>query len=121
VAAKLALLMVTNWPWTLFGIMPTNKALMATGLEDADTQSRALIVKWNKLHSVRTLLGGLAILFRFRQQVRTEITIAFAGQVSRAPSFSSDGHARLTNIGSQYLGMFYNTVEMLVESDLPSR
>jgi hypothetical protein len=61
------------------------------------------------------------IEFRFRQQVRSEITIAFAGQVSRAPSFSSDGHARLTNIGSQYLGMFYNTVEMLIESDLPSR
>jgi hypothetical protein len=57
-----AMLMVANWPWTLFGIMPTNKVLMATGPEDADTQSRALIIKWNKLHSVRTLLGGLAIL-----------------------------------------------------------
>jgi len=57
-----ALLLVANWPWTIFGIMPTNKALMATGLEDAGPQSRALIIKWNVLHSVRTALGVLAIV-----------------------------------------------------------
>ncbi len=57
-----ALLLVANWPWTTFGIMPTNKALMATGLEDAGPQSRALIIKWNVLHSVRTALGVLAIV-----------------------------------------------------------
>lgn len=56
-----ATLLVANWPWTIFGIMPTNKALMATRLEDAGPQSRALIMKWNKLHSVRTALGSLAI------------------------------------------------------------
>src|ERR1700733_7362848 len=55
-------LMLANWPWTLFGIMPTNKALMATELERAGPQSRALILKWNRLHSVRTALGCLAIL-----------------------------------------------------------
>jgi len=54
-------LMLTNWPWTIFGIMPTNKALMATELERAGPQSRALILKWNRLHSVRTGLGCLAI------------------------------------------------------------
>jgi len=57
-----ALLLIANWPWTIFGIMPTNKALMATGLEDAGPQSRALIIKWNVLHSVRTALGVLAIV-----------------------------------------------------------
>jgi len=57
-----ALLLVANWPWTIFGIMPTNKALMATGLEDAGPQSRALIIRWNVLHSVRTALGVLAIV-----------------------------------------------------------
>jgi len=57
-----AILMVANWPWTLFGIMPTNKALMATRLDEASAQSRALIVKWNRLHSIRTLLGYLAIV-----------------------------------------------------------
>ncbi len=56
------LLLLANWPWTLFGIMPTNKALMATKLEEAGPQSRALIVKWNRLHAVRTVLGGLATL-----------------------------------------------------------
>jgi hypothetical protein len=57
-----AALLVANWPWTLLGIMPTNNALMAIKLEDAGPQSRALIVKWNRLHSVRTVLGALAIL-----------------------------------------------------------
>ena len=55
-------LLVANWPWTIFGIMPTNRVLMATALEAASSQSRALIVKWNRLHSVRTVLGCLAIL-----------------------------------------------------------
>jgi hypothetical protein len=57
-----AILLLANWPWTMFGIMPTNRALVATRLEDAGPQSRALIVKWNKLHSVRTALGCLAVL-----------------------------------------------------------
>ncbi len=57
-----AILLLTNWPWTMFGIMPTNKVLMATELNDAGPHSRALIVKWNRLHSVRTALGCLAIL-----------------------------------------------------------
>jgi hypothetical protein len=55
-----AILLVVNWPWTIFGIMPTNKALMAIELNDAGPRSRALIVKWNRLHSFRTTLGGLA-------------------------------------------------------------
>jgi hypothetical protein len=57
-----ALLMVANGPWTLMVIMPTNGALMATRLEDAGPLSRSQIIKWNKLHSVRTVLGGIAIL-----------------------------------------------------------
>ncbi len=57
-----AILLLANWPWTTLGIMPTNKTLMATGLEDAAPHSRALIVKWNRLHSVRTALGCVAIL-----------------------------------------------------------
>lgn len=54
-------LMLANWPWTIFGIMPTNKALMATKVGEASPSTHALIVKWNGLHAVRTTLGGLAI------------------------------------------------------------
>ena len=53
-----ALLMFANWPWTMFVIMPTNKALMATELPDAGAHTRVLLVKWNNLHAVRTGFGG---------------------------------------------------------------
>jgi hypothetical protein len=52
--------MLANWPWTLFAILPTNKILMATDLADAGPATRALLVKWNGLHAVRTALGALA-------------------------------------------------------------
>jgi anthrone oxygenase-like protein len=57
-----AALMLANWPWTMFVIMPTNKTLMATELSDAGAHTRALLVKWNSLHAVRTALGGLAVV-----------------------------------------------------------
>src|SRR5262249_61468081 len=55
-----ALLMLSNWPWTLFAILPTNNSLMATDPADARPATRALLVKWNGLHAVRTALGALA-------------------------------------------------------------
>jgi uncharacterized membrane protein len=55
-----ALLMLTNWPWTLFAILPTNKILTATDPADAGPETRALLMKWNGLHTVRTVLGALA-------------------------------------------------------------
>jgi uncharacterized membrane protein len=57
-----AIAMIAPWPWTLVGIKPTNDALLATDPDDAGPQSRALIVKWGALHSVRTALGALATL-----------------------------------------------------------
>ena len=57
-----ALLLAANFPWTIFAIMPANNELMATTLENAGPHSRALIRKWNVLHSVRTALGILAVL-----------------------------------------------------------
>jgi hypothetical protein len=57
-----AVLMLANWPWTLFGIMPTNRILMATELQSAGSDSRALLVKWDRLRAVRTGLGAAATL-----------------------------------------------------------
>lgn len=56
-----AVLMLANWPWTMLAILPTNNKLMATELTNADAETRALIVKWNSLHAVRTGLGVLAV------------------------------------------------------------
>lgn len=55
-----AALMVANWPYTLLVIMPVNKKLNALAIPQAGPDSRALILKWGRLHAVRTLLGVLA-------------------------------------------------------------
>jgi uncharacterized membrane protein len=57
-----ALVLVANWPYTLLGIMPTNKALMAIDPASAGPESRRLIEKWASLHAVRTGLGFAATL-----------------------------------------------------------
>jgi anthrone oxygenase-like protein len=54
------LLLVTNWPYTIFGIMPTNHKLMAIDPAQAGAESRTLIRKWGSLHAVRTALGFAA-------------------------------------------------------------
>jgi hypothetical protein len=55
-----ALILVANWPFTLIGILPTNNVLMNTPLDAAGPGSRALLVKWARLHAVRTALGAAA-------------------------------------------------------------
>ena len=57
-----ALLILAPWPWMLLVIIPTNNALLATDLAKAGPESRALIVKWDRLHAVRTLLGAAAVI-----------------------------------------------------------
>ncbi|HUJ36658.1 MAG TPA: DUF1772 domain-containing protein [Hyphomicrobium sp.] len=57
-----ALLLLANWPFTLIVIMPTNNALLATPSEAASAGSRELVVKWGRLHAVRTALGAAATL-----------------------------------------------------------
>jgi len=57
-----ALLLITNWPYTILGIMPMNHKLIAIDPAQAGSESRALIEKWGSLHAVRTALGFAATL-----------------------------------------------------------
>jgi hypothetical protein len=57
-----AMLMLANWPWTFLGVMPTNRILMATDPLSVGSASRALLMRWNRLHAVRTGLGAMATL-----------------------------------------------------------
>ena len=57
-----AVLLVANWPYTMFGIMPTNNRLMATDPSSAGPDTRTLIETWGKLHAFRSVLGALATL-----------------------------------------------------------
>jgi len=52
-----ALVLVANWPYTLIGIMPVNRRLMAMKPEEANAASTALIAQWGALHGIRTALG----------------------------------------------------------------
>jgi len=54
-------LMLANWPWTIIKMFPINNRLMDTPVSQAGAGTRALLVQWNRLHAVRTLLGGLAV------------------------------------------------------------
>jgi hypothetical protein len=58
-----ALLILANWPVTLLVIKPINDQLNAIAKNAAGPNSRALIVKWARMHAVRTALGILATAF----------------------------------------------------------
>lgn len=58
--ALAAMLILANWPYTLFVMMPTNKRIGAWPIESADRKSRALIARWGAMHAVRTALGVAA-------------------------------------------------------------
>ena len=57
-----ATLMIVNWPYTLIVILPLNNQLNAIAPQEAGPQSRAMLERWNRLHTLRTILSGLAIL-----------------------------------------------------------
>ena len=51
---------LANWPYTLLGIMPTNHRLKAIAPDAAGSESRALLLRWGRLHAVRSCLGLVA-------------------------------------------------------------
>jgi Domain of unknown function (DUF1772) len=55
-----AVLILANWPYTLYVIKPINDQLNAIDKNAAGATSRAHIVKWARLHGIRTALGILA-------------------------------------------------------------
>ena len=52
-----AALILANWPYTLFIIMPTNRQLRAIEPDQANAETRGLLLQWGRLHAVRTALG----------------------------------------------------------------
>jgi hypothetical protein len=57
-----AVLMLLNWPYTLFVIMPTNNRLVTIEPEDATPEVHQLVRTWGHLHAARSALGAAATL-----------------------------------------------------------
>ena len=49
-------------PFTLFVILPTNKLLVSPTLDKQSVEAERLLVRWNALHAVRSVLSGMALL-----------------------------------------------------------
>src|ERR1700738_1495823 len=57
-----AVVLLANWPYTIFVIMPTNRRLMDTPVEAAAAETRRMIRWWGVLHAGRSALGLVATL-----------------------------------------------------------
>jgi len=64
-----AIVLLANWPFTIFAIMPTNNELMAMDPGAATSQVRRLIETWGYLHAVRSALGATATLIFLKASV----------------------------------------------------
>jgi hypothetical protein len=49
-------------PFTLVGILPTNKRLLDPTLDKRSAEAERLLSRWGRLHAVRSVLSGLALL-----------------------------------------------------------
>jgi hypothetical protein len=56
------IVLVAVAPYTLTVIMPTNRRLMALDAESDLAEAAVLLERWNRLHAVRTVLGGVALV-----------------------------------------------------------
>ena len=56
------IVLLANWPYTIFMIMPTKRRLMATPPEAATAETRRILERWGALHAGRSALGLVATL-----------------------------------------------------------
>jgi hypothetical protein len=49
-------------PFTLIAILPTNKRLLSPTLDRRSVEAERLLERWGRLHAVRSVLSGLALL-----------------------------------------------------------
>ena len=49
-------------PFTLIAILPTNKRLLSPTLDRRSAEAGRLLASWGRLHAVRSVLSGLALL-----------------------------------------------------------
>jgi Domain of unknown function (DUF1772) len=49
-------------PFTLIVILPTNRELLSPKLDRRSAQAGQLLARWGRLHTVRSVLSGLALL-----------------------------------------------------------
>ena len=49
-------------PFTLIVILPTNKRLLSPALDRRSAEAEQLLARWGRLHGVRSVLSGLALL-----------------------------------------------------------
>ena len=57
-----AVLLLANWPYTYFAVLPTNERLMATPEAEANAETRRLVERWGRLHAGRSALGAASTL-----------------------------------------------------------
>jgi hypothetical protein len=57
-----AIVLLANWPYTIFVITPVNRHLMDTPVEAATAETRLMIERWGALHAGRSALGVVATL-----------------------------------------------------------
>jgi hypothetical protein len=55
-----AAVLLVNWPYTIFVIMPTNRRLMNIPAGAATAETRRMIGRWGILHAGRSALGLVA-------------------------------------------------------------